>query len=73
MTNSTSEIKIMPASEDDPSQRRPDINVAKEKINWEPKVQVKEGLLKTIDYFSRVLKETGEIIPTGPGASKPEA
>lgn len=73
MTNSTSEIRMLPASEDDPSQRRPDINVAKENIGWQPKVHVKDGLEKTIAYFSGVLRETGEIIPTGPGASKPEA
>jgi len=73
MINSTSEVTHLPSSQDDPSQRRPDITVAKQKIGWEPKVKVKDGLQKTISYFSKVLEETGEIIPTGPGASKPEA
>mmetsp|Transcript_4875 Transcript_4875/g.7529 ORF Transcript_4875/g.7529 Transcript_4875/m.7529 type:complete len:573 (+) Transcript_4875:104-1822(+) len=73
MTKSKSEIVFLPKSQDDPSQRRPDITTAKEKIGWEPKVAVKEGLEHTIAYFSRVLKEAGEIIPTGPGAAKPEA
>ncbi|GKY98980.1 UDP-glucuronic acid decarboxylase 1 [Mayamaea pseudoterrestris] len=73
MTSTSSEIKLLPASEDDPSQRRPDISTAKAKINWEPKVKVVDGLKKTIAYFKSVLEEAGEIIPTGPGAAKPEA
>lgn len=36
---------------DDPKQRRPDITLAKEKLNWEPKISLKEGLNKTIEYF----------------------
>merc|ERR1719436_606151 len=73
MTNSSSKVRILEASQDDPSQRRPDIRIAKEKIGWEPTVAVKDGLMKTIKYFRSVLDESGEIIPTGPGASKPEA
>lgn len=71
MTNSSSEILFLEKSQDDPSQRRPDISTAKQEIGWEPKVTVSEGLKFTIDYFQRVLDEAGEIIPTGPGASKP--
>lgn len=73
MTSSKSEIIFLPKNQDDPSQRRPDITTAKEKLNWEPKVTVEEGLRNTIAYFSRLLDEAGEIIPTGPGAAKPEA
>jgi len=73
MTESKSTIKFLPKSEDDPSQRRPDITTAKEKIGWEPKVSVQDGLKKTIEYFKHVLDDAGEIIPTGPGAAKPEA
>jgi len=73
MTESKSEIRFLPKSQDDPSQRRPDITTAKEKIGWQPKVSVEAGLKKTIEYFERVLREAGEIIPTGPGAAKPEA
>ena len=73
LTNSKSEIKFLEKSEDDPSQRRPDITTAKTKISWEPKVTVEIGLKNTIDYFQHVLSEAGEIIPTGPGAAKPEA
>jgi UDP-glucuronate decarboxylase len=41
--------KKLPA--DDPKQRQPNIKLAKEKLNWEPKVQLEEGLIKTIEYF----------------------
>ena len=58
-------------SQDDPSQRKPDIAVAMLELNWEPKVTVKDGLKQAIAYFSNVLEEAGEIISTGPGAAKP--
>lgn len=73
MTKSESQIIKLPKSTDDPQQRKPDITTAKRELNWEPKVQVDVGLQKTIDYFAAVLKDAGEIIPTGPGAAKPEA
>lgn len=41
--------------QDDPKQRRPDISLAKEKLNWEPVVKLDEGLDKTIDYFKEVI------------------
>jgi len=73
MTSSKSDIVFLPKQRDDPSQRRPDISTAKREIAWEPQVTVDDGLRETIAYFSRVLEEAGEIIPTGPGATKPEA
>mmetsp|Transcript_41460 Transcript_41460/g.74727 ORF Transcript_41460/g.74727 Transcript_41460/m.74727 type:complete len:563 (-) Transcript_41460:176-1864(-) len=72
ITGSGSEISFLPATRDDPTQRKPDISTAKRELEWEPKVTVKEGLQKTIAYFSRVLEESGEIIPTGQEASKPK-
>lgn len=72
LTKSESEILFLEASQDDPTQRKPDINVAKSKIGWQPRVTVEEGLKHAIDYFQRVLDESGEIIPTGPGAAKPK-
>ena len=58
LTNSSSKIKFMPLPLDDPKQRRPDISLAKEKLaSWEPKIQLEEGLVKTIAYFEEVLKE----------------
>ena len=41
---------------DDPSQRQPDISLAKKSLNWEPKIQLEEGLIKTIPYFEKLLK-----------------
>lgn len=55
LTNSKSEIVYKPLPEDDPKVRQPDISLAREKLGWEPKVPLREGLQKTIDYFSKVL------------------
>jgi UDP-glucuronate decarboxylase len=71
LTKSDSEIKNLEKTEDDPSKRRPDISLAIEKLGWQPKVTVDTGLKNTIAYFQAVLDQGGEIIPTGPGASKP--
>ena len=56
LTNSKSEIIYKSLPEDDPVQRQPDISLAKEKIDWAPKIQLKEGLIKTIKYFESILK-----------------
>lgn len=58
ITGSSSELKFMPLPQDDPQQRQPDISLAKEKLDWEPKVKLQEGLQKTIAYFDQVLKES---------------
>jgi UDP-glucuronate decarboxylase len=55
-TGSKSEIRFEPLPEDDPKQRQPDISLAKEKLGWEPRVPLQEGLKKTIAYFSDLLK-----------------
>jgi len=72
LTKSKSTIKFLNKTTDDPTKRKPDISLAKKELNWQPKVTVEEGLRHTIDYFQGVLDEAGEIIPTGPGASKPQ-
>jgi len=51
LTGSKSKIIYQPLPSDDPKQRRPDITLAKEKLGWEPKVPLKDGLVKTIEYF----------------------
>jgi len=51
MTGSKSRIVYRPLPTDDPKQRRPDITRARELLGWEPKVQLEEGLIKTIEYF----------------------
>lgn len=57
LTNSKSKIINLPLPQDDPTQRQPDISLAKKELNnWEPKIQLKEGLLKTINYFDNLLK-----------------
>ena len=50
LTDSTSEIKYLELPNDDPKQRKPDITKAKTKLNWEPKVNLDEGLAKTIKW-----------------------
>ncbi|MEK9155718.1 MAG: UDP-glucuronic acid decarboxylase family protein [Patescibacteria group bacterium] len=53
LTGSKSKIIHKPLPEDDPGQRRPDISLAKKELDWEPKVKLKEGLKKTIEWFKR--------------------
>jgi UDP-glucuronate decarboxylase len=55
MTGSTSRITYRSLPQDDPVQRRPDIALAREKLGWEPRVQLAEGLEKTISYFRGVI------------------
>lgn len=54
LTGSKSKIIFKPLPTDDPKQRKPDIGLAKEKLGWEPKVFLDEGLPKTIEYFRSV-------------------
>lgn len=54
----TSKIETMPAVEDDPQRRKPDIARAKRILNWEPRVPLKIGLEKTIDYFRKELERS---------------
>ncbi|KAA9013019.1 SDR family oxidoreductase [Sphingobium limneticum] len=58
LTGSGSELVYLPLPSDDPTQRRPDISVAEAKLNWRPKVQLREGLIKTIEYFQKLHVET---------------
>ena len=55
MTGSRSVISYKPLPGDDPKQRRPDIALAREKLGWEPKVPLAEGLKKTVAYFDALL------------------
>ena len=56
MTGSGSRIVHQPLPSDDPTQRRPDISLAKQKLGWQPAVSVDEGLRRTISYFRTELK-----------------
>lgn len=58
ITGTKSKLMFLPLPKDDPTQRQPDITLAKERLNgWEPVVPLKEGLIKTVEYFDRLLKE----------------
>jgi UDP-glucuronate decarboxylase len=54
LTKSKSKLVYKPLPQDDPKQRKPDISLAKSKLNWSPSVKLTEGLKKTIDYFKSV-------------------
>jgi len=56
MTGAKSKIVHKPLPSDDPTQRQPDISLAKEKLHWEPKISLEDGLKKTISYFDQLLK-----------------
>ncbi len=57
LTNSKSKLTYLPLPADDPTQRQPNIDLAKKELNnWQPTVQLKEGLTKTIEYFDNLLK-----------------
>ena len=51
LTGSKSKLAFVPAAEDDPLRRRPNIELAKSTIKWEPQISLQEGLVKTIAYF----------------------
>lgn len=55
LTNSSSKIIFKPLPSDDPCQRKPDLSLAKEKLNYAATVNVKDGLQKTIEYFQKIL------------------
>jgi len=55
LAHSSSEIVFRPLPQDDPVRRKPDITLAREKLGWEPKIQIREGLPRTIDYFRNML------------------
>jgi UDP-glucuronate decarboxylase len=59
-TGSKSRIVSKPLPSDDPRQRQPDISLAKRELGWSPKVELKQGLEKTIAYFEKLLS-SGEI------------
>ncbi len=58
LTSSQSKITFKPLPQDDPKQRQPDIGLAKAKLDWEPKVNLEDGLKETIQYFKAVLTKS---------------
>ena len=57
MTGAGSRIVLRPLPEDDPTQRCPDITLAKSRLGWEPRVKLEDGLDRTIAYFRQLLAQ----------------
>ena len=55
LTHSKSSIRFMPLPQDDPKQRQPNIELAQQALGWTPKIQLEEGLRKTIGYFEKIV------------------
>lgn len=55
LTESTSKVVFKPLPSDDPTQRRPDISMAKKNLGWEPKVNLEEGLYNAIKFFKKIV------------------
>jgi UDP-glucuronate decarboxylase len=60
LTGSKSKFVFRPLPADDPRQRQPDISKAREVLKWEPTVALRDGLIKTIEYFDDLLRR-GEV------------
>ncbi|MEI9991474.1 MAG: UDP-glucuronic acid decarboxylase family protein [Rhizomicrobium sp.] len=58
LTGSKSQLIYQPLPQDDPRQRQPDISRARQVLNWEPNIALKDGLVKTIAYFDQLLKSS---------------
>lgn len=69
MTDSSSRIQFYPLPQDDPIKRRPDITRAKRLMNWEPRVELDQGLKKTIQYFEQLLHNDALIAATKSASS----
>jgi UDP-glucuronate decarboxylase len=54
LTQSRSELKFLPLPPDDPARRRPDIALARSKLDWQPSTPLRDGLIKTIDWFRSI-------------------
>jgi UDP-glucuronate decarboxylase len=61
LTGSSSKIVFKRLPSDDPKQRKPDISLANEELGWSPKADIESGLKKTVEYFSRLLSQEGNL------------
>lgn len=57
LTRSSSTLRLLPLPQDDPRQRKPDISLARDRLGWAPTIPLEDGLLRTINYFRRVLSD----------------
>jgi len=60
LTGSTSSLRFLPLPSDDPKQRRPNIDQAKQLLNWQPSILLKQGLLATIAYFEKIIQQSAQ-------------
>ena len=67
LTGSRSSLIYQPLPQDDPLQRQPDTALAKRLLDWEPRVPLREGLMRTIDYFRQMLGEPSLVLAKGGG------
>jgi UDP-glucuronate decarboxylase len=58
LTQSTSSIEFHPQPIDDPKRRQPDISLAKENLNWDPRINLEEGLKSAVQYFRELISKT---------------
>ncbi len=73
MTGSRARIVHRPLPQDDPRQRRPDISLAQELLNWQPKVMLAEGLQRTIAYFDELQSKQGSRVREGWPVTQPRS
>jgi len=79
LTGSSSKIVYRPLPSDDPKQRCPDIGFAQQHLGWSPKVELRQGLAKTVAYFEQLLRRQGpqtcpkRIDKVAPGSYQPNA
>jgi UDP-glucuronate decarboxylase len=65
-------IKHLPATQDDPQRRRPDISRASELLGWAPRFSLDQGIAETIEYFRAALKAEGAEVVGDEGAAAPK-
>ena len=63
LVGSKSKLKYLPLPKNDPLQRQPDISLAKEKLDWQPEIPLRQGLLKTILYFEKTIQAGKKMEP----------
>ncbi len=70
MTGSRSQLVFESLPVDDPKQRQPDITLARQKLNWAPKIELRDGLQRTIDYFRSIIAGEAASSPNGPRSAE---
>ena len=62
LTGSASKIARAPLPTDDPKQRQPQINAARDTLGWQPTVNLRDGLVRTISYFEKLLQQSTDVV-----------